>query len=411
MKRRVPLMVRLTRFLVGFKMTPFGRVAVLGIFLGALGGVTIEIPVYQIFCGWVCLFGFIETTGILLRPKLELKAWFPEKVIEGESVTGYVDITNVGMFPACDIMCALLQMPEGMRHLDADYSIPSIPKGKQMTLPVTVQASKRGNYILPGARIHSTFPFNLMRFGKAQTDQWELQVLPAFSPLEQFEVPFSRKSQADGVSAEIRVGDSPEYIGNRDYTPGEPVRRLDFKAWARVGRPVVREYQDEFNSQAAIFLDTHLPRRWGRARKDRLRLDAAVSLTAAIAHQMDQHDASVEVFLAGADLFLFQPAAGVTHFESVMEVLSVTELTNSESLSQLAPVIADSLEDVSVVFCVFVDWDESREQFVRGIVESGCAVRLLLVSESEPDIPVPYDEGEFTTLNPRAILLGEVREL
>ncbi len=411
MKRRTSLMVRLTRFLVGFKMTPLGRVAVLGIFLSAMGGVTVEIPIYQIFCGWVCLFGVVETTGMLLRPKLELKTWFPDKVTEGESVTGYVTVTNTGLLPACDIMCAMLGLPSGLKHLDGDYSIPSISRGGHATLPITIQASKRGEYVLPAARIHSTFPFNLMRFGKSRTDEWELRVLPAFSPLEQFEIPFSHKTQAGGTSVEVRVGNSPEYIGNRDYTPGEPVRRLDFKAWARVGRPVVREYQDEFNSQVAIFLETHRQPRWRRRKKDLLRLEAAVSLTAAIAHQMDQRDASIEVFLAGADLFLFQPSAGTTRFESVLDVLSETELMGSSSLSQLSPVISESLEEVAIVFCVFIDWDETREQFVREIVETGCAVRVFLVSETELNIPVALNESEFTLLAPQEVLQGEVREL
>ncbi|MBT5017586.1 MAG: DUF58 domain-containing protein [Planctomicrobium sp.] len=240
MKKQVPFLIKYTRFLAGFKLTPMGRVAVIGIFTSAIGGVTIEIPIYQIFCGFVCLFGIVEATGILLRPKLEVSAWLPEKVTAGESVTGYVTIKNLGWLPACDIMCALFGMPKGVKHVDADRSIRTIPSSQQATLPLTIQAEHRGDYVLPEARIHSTFPFNLMRFGKARTPEREIRVLPKFAPLEKLELPFSHKQLGGEFTLDARVGNSPEFMGNRDYIPGEPIRKLDFKAWARVGRPVVR---------------------------------------------------------------------------------------------------------------------------------------------------------------------------
>ena len=59
MKRRVPLILRMAKFLMGFKLTPIGRIAVVGIFVSAVGGITVDIPIYQIFCALVCLFGTI----------------------------------------------------------------------------------------------------------------------------------------------------------------------------------------------------------------------------------------------------------------------------------------------------------------------------------------------------------------
>lgn len=411
MKKRVPLLVKLTKFLVGFKLTPMGRVAVIGIFTSAIGGVTIEIPIYQIFCGLVCLFGIVEATGILLRPKLEVSAWLPDKVTAGESITGYVTVINQGYLPACDIMAALFGMPKGIKHIDADRSIRYLPRSEQATLPLTIQAEERGDYILPEARIHSTFPFNLMRFGKASTAEREIRVLPSFAPLESLELPFSHKNLGGMCSPEIRVGDSPEFLGNRDYIPGESVKRLDFKAWGRVGRPVVREYQEERNSDVAIVLDTHQVKSFRHRKRNRRQLEAAISLTAAIAHQVSQNKASVEAFIAGADAYLFEMSAGATHFDSVLDVLSETDVLRHDPFLRMIPTLSETLESVSVVVCVFLDWNETRDEFVREILASGCEVKIFIVREHEPSSATFGDHEAIQVLSPNQILNGAILSL
>src|SRR6202008_1442681 len=108
-----------------------------------------------------------------------------------------------------------------------------------------------------------------------------ITVVPAFQTIRHFELPVSRRYQPGGVMMSSGLGHSPEYVGNREYTPGEPARRLDFKAWARTGKPVVREYQEEYYSRIALVLDTFVPGRFRRG-QEHPQFEAAVSLTAAI---------------------------------------------------------------------------------------------------------------------------------
>lgn len=412
MKRKPPILIRVTRFLLGYKLTPIGRVAVLGITTSAIGGVTVEIPIYQIFCGLVCLFGVIEATGMLLRPKLEVSAWMPSKVTAGDAVTGYVTVVNRGYFPAYDVMCTFLGLPESLRQVDGDRVIRTIPSGEQAVLPYTIEANERGKFDLPAGLVHSTFPFNILRFGKWKTGEQELLVLPSFSPLEHLGLPFTRKLQGSGVIVDVRPGDSPEFIGNRDYISGEPVRRLDFKAWARIGRPVVREFQDEVTTNIGVVLDTHLPHKSWWSRKRQLRqLDAAVNLTAAIAHQIDQRSIVIETFLAGADLFLFPPSSTTTHFESLLDVLAEVEEIRNDPLPSMSPILSDSLQSVAVTICILLSWSESRMQFIKEIVASGSAVKVIVVANAA-EVSLGLDHPEdVMVLDPDDILSGAVLSL
>ena len=411
MKRRIPWWLRSVRLVLRFKFTRAGRVAVMLLFLSALGIITVEVPVYQIFCCLVGLLGCVEFTGMVLRPDLNVTGTLPERITAGETAVGSVMVENRGLLPACDIMCGLFYLPSGLKHVDAGAVLPSLRRGERQSLPVSIRGLRRGEYALPDLHVHSTFPMNLMRFGRAVVPGSKLTVVPAFHRLEQVDIPISRRYQPGNLLQESRAGDAPEYVGNRDYVPGEPFKRLDFRAWARVGKPVVREYQDEYCARVALVLDTFAPRSFPYFRsKVGPRLEAAVSLTASIADALNETEATIDVFAAGPDLYLFQTATGTTHFESVLEILAAVESTRHNPFEKLTPVIAESLEETSVVICVLVDWDDSREELTRRIIDSGCALRVVLVRESPPDRPLPNDE-RYTQLSPRNILEGEVRVL
>ena len=50
-------------------------------------------------------------------------------------------------------------------------------------------------------------------------------------------------------------GSSVEFADYREYTPGDDLRRLDWKALARMGRPYLRTYDEETNLRCIFILD------------------------------------------------------------------------------------------------------------------------------------------------------------
>ena len=42
----------------------------------------------------------------------------------------------------------------------------------------------------------------------------------------------------------------------RDYRPGDPLRRVHWRSYAKTGEPVVKEFQDEYFTRHALILDT-----------------------------------------------------------------------------------------------------------------------------------------------------------
>ena len=417
MKQRPLYIYRASRFVWLFKLTPGGRVLVLAILMTALGSVTTQLPIYQLFCGLFALLAVAETTGLVLKPSLRIDGAPPTLSSAGATVTTQLTLHNRSRFrPTFDVMLGMFGLPRGVKHLNADVYLPAIHPGQQGELALTLQTERRGIFQLPPVQALSTFPFNLVRFGGGKTEPGRLVVLPEYHSLEELEIPVSYRYQPGGTMLTQGVGHSPEFIGNREYTPGESVRRIDSKAWARIGRPVVKEYHEEYVSRIALVLDTYLPPRRWPGRDDTRKLEAAISLMAAIAERLNFHEHVIDLFAAGPELYVFRTATGTTHFDSVLEILAGIETCRQNPFEKISPLVVEELETISTAVCVLVDWDASRSDFIRHVEESGCQIKGVLIGD--PPDPDGTDsatqldvEGDWTITTANEIAAGGVVRL
>ena len=425
MARRGFLLLRYFRYLARFKLTPYGRILVFLSFFAALGSITVEIPIYQMFCALFFLPAVVEGVGTLLRPKLDVRCQVPSRATVGVPLTGQVSIGNRGIFTAFDLMVGFFEMNHAIQHRDADRVVASLRTGGEAEIPFELLCTRRGRFPLVSVLVHSTFPFNLMRFGGSQIPLPALTVIPAYESLDYFDVPVGTRGRpTHPAPLHGAKGDSPEYVGNREYVLGEAAVRLDFRAWARLGRPVVREYQDEYSFRCALILDTWQPDTWQQnsytgewgvyrqylERQD-IQLEAAVALTAAIAESIHTRDIVIDLFAVGPEIYLFRTPQTGARFDSVLELLATVEGAAKDPMQVVPDALTEALESIASVVFVALDWDERRRSCVERIRESGRGVKVLLVREKPPTLEAPSNNDQFQTIAPRAILAGEVRSL
>jgi len=85
-------------------------------------------------------------------------------------------------------------------------------------------------------------------------------------------------------------GFSVEFAEHRPYLPGDPIRHVDWKVYARTDRYVIKRFQEETNLKAYVLLDTSAS--MGFTSSDFTKLQYGVHLAASLSYLMlEQRDA------------------------------------------------------------------------------------------------------------------------
>ena len=89
--------------------------------------------------------------------------------------------------------------------------------------------------------------------------------------LERLALPSRRPVLGGGAGQRrsLRYGSSLDLADYRAYTPGDDIRRLDWSAYARLGRLFMRLYAGEEDACVALWVDCSASMAWGPADKER----------------------------------------------------------------------------------------------------------------------------------------------
>jgi uncharacterized protein (DUF58 family) len=201
----------------------------------------------------------------LFSPRLKLSVSLPRSAIAGHPFLVNVRLTNRGALPAMNLRVGWHR--EGLRELHSktrveewDASPPVavglVRSGDQMLWHGAMRFDRRGIHPLPPFQVASAFPFHLFQCRRQVDTETSIAITPA--PLNGDDDPVARVMLAAiGDWAKQLIAGAPvEYIGNREYQVGMPVRRWDFASWARLGRPIVREYQSPSVQCVNLIVDT-----------------------------------------------------------------------------------------------------------------------------------------------------------
>ncbi len=118
------------------------------------------------------------------------------------------------------------------------------------------RSNLRGTFALGDLRLRVRGPLGLVERQGRFRGQQELRVEPALLRLrETLKLAASERWQDLGVRLLRRHGGEREFESLREYVPGDEVRRVDWKAFARRAKPMVRSYQVERGQELVLCLD------------------------------------------------------------------------------------------------------------------------------------------------------------
>jgi len=338
------------------------------------------------------------------RPPVRVTGRLPARLTAGRSLTAHFEVASdraTGplslFFEAAVPAAAGLEVQPAESYFEAGTEALT-------RVPVRLHPRRRGRYVLPGLGVARTDPFGLARSRAVWLPEQVVLVYPRCFTLEDLPLPMGRRYQPGGIPLASQVGESLEFVGTREYREGDPLRKIHWPSSARLGKPVVKEYQEEYFSRIALVLDTFLPRR--PRPRERERFEAAISLLASVAGHFSRSDEVVDILAAGPDLYEVSTGRSLGTLDNVLDVLACLEPSPAPPFETVGPALFERLERLTTVVAVMLEWDEAREAFLRRVRAMGVAVRVLLVHEGETRRPwseVSSDLGEIVRSTPARI--------
>ena len=257
-------------------------------------------------------------------------------------------------------------------------------------VPVELRVARRGRYLLRGPTLRRTDPLRLTTGRAVALPDQTLIAYPRFYSMDDFMIPVGRRYQPGGIPLSSSLGESIEFVGTRDYREGDPIKSIHWRSWARRGKPVVKEYQEEYFCRIAIILDTFVPRK-PKAASERV-FEAAISVVASIADYFSRSEYVVDILAAGPDLYEVSAGRSLAYLENILDVLACLEACPDPPFQTIGPALFEKLGQITTVVAVLQDWDEPREAFLQQVKALGTAVRVVIVHEG--DTTKPWAEAE-----------------
>ncbi len=139
------------------------------------------------------------------------------------------------------------------RKMPATLTLPS--NGTQ-ALTYQLRPRRRGDVRFQHVEIWRRSFGDLLRRRYLLGDVAQVRVLPNFRPILAQGLAGAEAHVAQlGMHLQRRRGEGLEFQELRDYRDGDSLRQVDWKATARRGKLIARQYQDERNQQVVLLLD------------------------------------------------------------------------------------------------------------------------------------------------------------
>ena len=160
-------------------------------------------------------------------------------------------------------------------------------------------------------------------------------------------------------------GSSVEFAQHREYTPGDELRRVDWKVFARSDRLVVKEFVEETNLTCYVLLDASESMGYGSG--DWTKLDYARWSAAAIAHLvLTQRDTAGLVVFDKEHRLEVPSGNGGAARKSIIDALEQAQPTGPTAIGSILDGIAPRLKRRGIV-CVFSDFFDDVDAVIAGI--------------------------------------------
>ncbi|MEL7357242.1 MAG: DUF58 domain-containing protein [Cyanobacteria bacterium J06560_6] len=211
-------------------------------------------------------------------------------------------------------------------------------------------------------------------------------ILPQRYELPTIQLPGSRRHQADGLALATSIGDSEEFRALREYRPGDSPRKIHWKSWAKLGKPVIKEEQEEYSVRHALILDTFQAEDYSEV------MEEAVAIAASLACTVQTQESLLDLVFVSDQAHSFTIGRGLGQTEQLLELLASAQPCQDKGFEKMLPLVRSRLSLLSGCICIFLTWDEDRKALIEQLQSASVPVLVLIIA-TEQGLSEPPDHS------------------
>jgi uncharacterized protein (DUF58 family) len=191
-----------------------------------------------------------------------------------------------------------------------------------------------------------------------------------------------------GMHKSPHRGFSVEFSEHRDYTPGDEIRHLDWRAYARSDRYYIKLYEQETNLRATIVIDTSNSMRFAG------KMDYAKHLAACLAYLLSlQQDLAGLIAVDEQVRVELPPGSSAPHLDRLFKALEAIVPTGKSDLAARLHTISEQSPRRGLFILISDLWLEP-EELVRALQHARYRRHQLMVLHllDKAELDLPYEQ-------------------
>ena len=387
---------RFRRGLLGRALTPFaavygrltdeGRAVAVASFV--VGGVGIDAISTSVHVLWSALFalvlGSLLVAWVYRLRKVTVDVEAPRRVTVGEPMRFTIVLRNDGERDARAVRVSRPFLPWDGKWIGAAPRAALVSSGTEQRVEAWASFADRGEHHLDSFHASALVPFGLAQGPSIGTRGCKFLVIPRIAPVTRIAEPARARFDPGGVALASRTGESMDLLGVRPYRPGDPVRSLHAKSWARSGAPVIREYQKEHLSRVGVVVLTN-------ADEER-EVEGLLSLTAGVVAYLARGEAIVDFLLIDDRAHELAVGRQRGSIDQALDVLACVDARaarpeRKKVLAELTPRLAT----VTRVVVLATRWSEEDGALTDLVRVHGAGCTVLVVAPQKTKVPPGRD--------------------
>lgn len=274
-------------------LTATGRVLAVATLMGAAAGVDVGGSLlYMVFAGlFSMLFVAYLTRSFARLPAIELTVEAPERVEQGRAATLTVVLRNTSTRGAYALRLQGPFLPWDGDWIGPTPSLEALGPQQEARLELRIKFLSRGDRLVGQLALCSVRPLGLVRGPNLYTAPVRLMVVPralALPPALFERALLEGETQRRGFAPEAQM-----WAFVRPYQPGDRLRDVHARSWARLGEPMVRSYEAPQDPQVTLWIFTQA------SSSAEGPFDVGLALASGLVDQLLRRGLSVQVSVIG----------------------------------------------------------------------------------------------------------------